>query len=380
MVLLAEYHATAQELAGSPIQSCAPVWWETMTGGRDAAATAPLVTVLIDTFNYGRFIEQAIESVLSQDFPAERMEVLVVDDGSTDDTSERVRKFGGRISYLHKPNGGQASAFNFGIAKARGEIVALLDADDFWLPGKLRRIAEEFEKHPETGMVYHRLLELNSETNERKEAEFRALSGFLPDRPDELFWFVPYPTSCLAFRREHLRKVLPVPEALRVQADGYISVCIVFLVPILAVPECLAVYRIHGQNLYYDNESAVSPERRRVRISARQVVIDGLQAWLSSNGYDLSRKEVRTFLTRWRLYQDGERFVLDPPGRVRFFSHLFRYSRCYGPQMARRLRIINYFNAFAALVVGYKHYYLVERCGQKISALVRGIVKSPRPA
>ena len=67
-----------------------------------------------------------------------------------------------------------------------------------------QRIADEFAKHPEAGMVYHRLLELNSETNERKEAEFRALSGFLPDKPDELFWYVPYPTSCLAFRKKFL--------------------------------------------------------------------------------------------------------------------------------------------------------------------------------
>ncbi|MGC1605394.1 MAG: glycosyltransferase, partial [Candidatus Acidiferrum sp.] len=300
--------------------------------------------------------------------------------GSTDDTSERVKKYGTSVSYLYKPNGGQASAFNFGIARAQGEIVALLDADDFWLPGKLRRITEEFEKHPETGMVYHRLLELNSETNERKEGEFRALSGFLPEKPDELFWFVPNATSCLAFRREHLRKVLPVPEALRVQADGYLSVCTVFLAPILAVSECLAVYRIHGQNLYYDKESTIPPERRRVRIAARQVVIDGLDGWLSSNGYDMSRKEIRTFLTRWRLYQDGERFVLDAPGRLRFFVHLMRYGRCYGRQMTGRLRVINYYNAFGALVVGYKHYYLLERCRQKVTALVRRVVKSPRPA
>ena len=64
-----------------------------MTDPGDAAAGTPLVTVLIDTYNYGHFVEQAIESVLSQDFPPEQMEVLVVDDGSTDDTSERVKKF-----------------------------------------------------------------------------------------------------------------------------------------------------------------------------------------------------------------------------------------------------------------------------------------------
>ncbi len=321
---------------------------------------APLFTVLIDTYNYGHFIEQAIQSVLSQDFPADRLEVLVVDDGSTDDTPERVKKYGSRIEYFHKPNGGQASALNLGIAKARGEIVALLDADDFWLPGKLRRITNEFVRHPEAGMVYHRLLELNSESNERKEAEFRALSGFLPDKPNELFWYAPYPTSCLAFRKKFLEQLLPIPEGLRVQADGYLGACIVFLAPVLAIPECLAVYRIHGQNLYYDNEAAIPPERREQRIMTRQVLIEGVQSWLTGNGYDLSRKEIRAFLTRWRLYQDGERFILNPPGRVQFFTHLMRYNHCYASQMTRRLRVINYLNAFGALVTGYKHFHLLD--------------------
>ncbi len=93
--------------------------------------TSPLVTVLIDTYNYGQYIEEAIRSVLERDFAAEELEILVVDDGSTDDTAKRLHQFGAAIRYLHKPNGGQASAFNFGLARARGEIVAFLDADDY---------------------------------------------------------------------------------------------------------------------------------------------------------------------------------------------------------------------------------------------------------
>src|SRR6476620_899655 len=110
-------------------------------------AGLPLVSVLIDTYNYGRYVEKAIESVLAQDYPQERMEVLVVDDGSEDDTAERVGKYGERVQYLRKTNGGQASAFNAAIPRTRGEIVALLDGDDYWLPGKLRRVVEEFAKN-----------------------------------------------------------------------------------------------------------------------------------------------------------------------------------------------------------------------------------------
>src|SRR6202171_2194647 len=118
---------------------------------------APFFSVLIDTYNYGEFIEEAVSSALAQDFPAKEREILVVDDGSTDDTRERLRKFGETIRYLRKTNGGQASAFNFGFEHARGEVIALLDADDVWLPEKLGRVYETFERHPAAGMVYHRV-------------------------------------------------------------------------------------------------------------------------------------------------------------------------------------------------------------------------------
>jgi len=80
---------------------------------------APFFSVLIDTYNYGEFIEEAVSSALAQDFPAVEREILVVDDGSTDDTQERLRKFGEAIRYLRKPNGGQASAFNSGARHQR---------------------------------------------------------------------------------------------------------------------------------------------------------------------------------------------------------------------------------------------------------------------
>ena len=98
----------------------------------------PLISVLITTYNYGRFIEGSIDSVLSQDFLPDQLEVVVVDDGSTDDTAERVRKYDSRVQYFYQPNGGQASALNFGFAMARGEIIFLLDGDDVLSTGESR--------------------------------------------------------------------------------------------------------------------------------------------------------------------------------------------------------------------------------------------------
>ena len=89
------------------------------------------VSVLIDTHNHERFIEEAVSSVLAQDFPAADREILVVDDGSTDRTPDILSKFASEIRILQKPNGGQASAFNLGIPQCRGDIIAFLDGDDW---------------------------------------------------------------------------------------------------------------------------------------------------------------------------------------------------------------------------------------------------------
>src|SRR5713101_3129782 len=117
--------------------------------------TKPFVTALIDTYNHETFIEKAIESVLQQDFSAADTEILVVDDGSTDRTSELIRRFAPRVRLLSKANGGQGSAFNAAIPEAQGEIVAFLDGDDWWAPDKVSAVARMFEAEPAVGLVGH---------------------------------------------------------------------------------------------------------------------------------------------------------------------------------------------------------------------------------
>ena len=113
------------------------------------------VTVLIDTYNHERFIEQAIVSVLEQDFPASDTQILVIDDGSTDRTPAIVRKFEPSVRLIRKPNGGQASAFNVGIAEAGGEIIAFLDGDDWWAGQKLSFAIDAFDKYPDIAAMGH---------------------------------------------------------------------------------------------------------------------------------------------------------------------------------------------------------------------------------
>lgn len=321
----------------------------------------PRVTVLIDSYNYGRFIEEAIESVITQDFPPEQFEILVVDDGSTDDTAERIRKFGTRIQYLYKPNGGQASAFNLGLQAAKGEIIGMLDADDYWLPGKLRRIVQEFEKHPDAGMVYHRLQEFNMQSGQRKDSSFTAISGFVARNRKDLLCYNLYPTSSLAFRRRCIEPLLPIPEGLTIQADSHLSGLIIFLAPIVAIGESLAVYRVHGANLFHSPGAQFSAERTQRRIKTFNTLTEGMKAWLRANGHDLSQRDVRAFFMQWFLTREADEFAISTPGRLRLFWHLWRYNYYFAIRMSWRHLLANYITAFGSLVVGYKDLYLIER-------------------
>jgi len=316
--------------------------------------STPVITVLIIAYNYGRFVEEAIDSVLAQDFPLDNVEIIVVDDGSTDDTAERVGKYGSKIQYFHKSNGGQASALNLGFAKARGEIVVLLDADDLFLPGKLARVAEAFRRDPALGMVYHRLREWHVQTDERGDWDFFPVSGELHKEPDKFVRYVPQPTSCISFRRGALKGLLPIPEEIRMLADCYLVALIPFLAPVLAIPEFLAVYRIHGRNAYTTGEQQAPVEISKGRLRMWQVVIAAMRKWLAESGYTRKLAPVRAMQDHWTIILEREEFAVTPPGRMRGFRHLLQTYRYQFHRMSWRLVLVNYFNAAACLVVGYK--------------------------
>ncbi len=108
----------------------------------------PLVSVIIPTYNRGWIVREAIDSVLAQDF--EDFELIVIDDGSTDDTRRLLDSYGRDITVICQANSGVSAARNRGIAAAAGQLIAFLDSDDLWLPGKLSRQVAFFETHPQT--------------------------------------------------------------------------------------------------------------------------------------------------------------------------------------------------------------------------------------
>jgi glycosyltransferase involved in cell wall biosynthesis len=113
--------------------------------------TTPRVSVIIPTFNSAALVVEAIESVLAQSYPA--FEVIVVDDGSVDNTRSRLAEFKHPVRYVRKENGGVSSARNRGLEEASGDLIAFLDADDVWHPDKLRRQVEVMNRRPELGLL-----------------------------------------------------------------------------------------------------------------------------------------------------------------------------------------------------------------------------------
>ncbi len=112
----------------------------------------PLVTIVTPSFNQGRFIRATIESVLEQDYP--RIEYIVMDGGSTDETAEVVAEYSGRLTWISEPDRGQSHAINKGFQMARGEVVAWINSDDVLFPGAVARGVEALSANSDLGAVY----------------------------------------------------------------------------------------------------------------------------------------------------------------------------------------------------------------------------------
>jgi hypothetical protein len=226
----------------------------------------PFISVLIDTYNHERFIERAILSALEQHVAEGEREIIVVDDGSTDRTPEIVRRYEPRVRLLRKANGGQASAFNVGIPECKGEIIALLDGDDWWASGKLRRVAEVLSSDAAVGLVGHAIHEVfpdgvprtaAPEKDERLRLNSIAAARVFRLRRSYLG------TSRMTLRAELARRILPVPQELVIEADEYLFTMAAAMSEIVILRDPLTYYCIHGENLYLSAGGGGKPGLRR---------------------------------------------------------------------------------------------------------------------
>lgn len=241
-------HASRPGMRGQPAAD---------VSARAASATPLAVDVVVDNYNYGRFLGAAIESALAQSY--EYVSVIVVDDGSTDDSREVIASFGDRVVPVLKENGGQASAFNAGLTRSRGDIVVFLDADDLLAPNAAERIAAAFHEEPKLAKVHYRLAvvdEDGSPTGEIMPSPHIPLpSGDLRRAMVRFPFDLARPaTSGNAFSAQVLKRIGSIDWEGKADADSYVVHLAALFGPVGAIDEPLGFYRVHGENWYASGE------------------------------------------------------------------------------------------------------------------------------
>ena len=232
---------------------------------RNVASSRGLVSIVICNHNYERYLAAAIESALRQTYAP--LEVIVVDDGSTDASRAVLDRYLDRVRVIFKSNRGQPSAINAGFHESRGETICLLDADDVFEPEKVARLAEILERNPDAGWIFHELEYINGHgahlplRSLPDRADIRAIlqrrrryGRFAQiDLRDNFATGARLPYSCpafsaLSFRRRTLDAILPMPEDIARAGDEFPKFAALALFPGIHFGDALARQRIHGAN------------------------------------------------------------------------------------------------------------------------------------
>lgn len=215
------------------------------------------VSVLINNYNYARFLNACIDSIFNQTY--KEVEIVVYDDGSKDDSLEILRAYGDKIKVIAKPNFGKTAAFNQANAiyeafkQSNGDIICLLDSDDVFLPNKIATVVALFEKDSEICMVQNKMFEIDEHGKRtgkvRKNILYNldVLNAIYSLKKLELFFV---PTSGLSFRRNYLQKALPIKEDEfpSIWSDIRLSRTAIFYGKVATADEPLGEYRRHVLN------------------------------------------------------------------------------------------------------------------------------------
>lgn len=234
----------------------------------------PKVSVIVLAHNYGRFLADAIDSLLAQDY-AGGVEIVVIDDGSTDNTREVAASYGPHLRYLHQENQGVAGAANTGLAAATGDLIAFHSADDVALPGKIRRQAEILASRPEVGLVYGDMAVTDASLN-MIDPSFWGSQGIVPVRGDALDRAMHGPFvsgGTMMFRASFRESFYPLPSWAAWE-DWWITVHVAALADFEYIPEALIFYRQHGKNMILGGTPDLTPGER-------------MHAWIAENGETL---------------------------------------------------------------------------------------------
>ena len=235
----------------------------------------PHVTCVMTAFNYERYIVGALNSVLGQDYPPQKLDVVVVDDGSTDGTAALVRDVAAeadaRVRLVQQPNAGLAAATTTALKNARGELIAICDADDQWLPGKVRSQVEVFLERPEVSLVYGDM-QVIDEFGRVLAPSFFAGQNVTPRRGrvlEELLSVNFTTNSTLMLRAAH---VTPVP-ACSPYADYWLVTHAAAAGEVEVIERPLSSYRLHSSNMNFGAQGDARVRECKRELAIRRLIL-----------------------------------------------------------------------------------------------------------
>ncbi len=251
----------------------------------------PLVTVIIPTYNYAIYINTAIDSILNQDYPKDRIEIIVIDDGSTDNTKVSLFDYikQGYVKYYYQNNKGKASATYNGIQISTGKYLFNLDADDVFLPNKISTVVDIFEN--DVSIVHVGSPAMRIYGNETKLHEYEVFPGLITNRPIEGKWLLQYflennilfgGGSTYVGRGDVLRE-LKIPANVDMYIDEFLIYAILPYGKSYFIRESLSAWRHHDFN-YSASQNTI--EKRKTKSQRILASASGILEYLSVNNFD----------------------------------------------------------------------------------------------
>ena len=245
-----------------------------------------LVSIITPSYNQASYLEQTIQSVLGQDYP--RIEYIVVDGASTDDSFEIIKKYNDRLAFwISEKDSGQAEAINKGFARAKGEILAWLNSDDYYLPDTISAVVKCFEENPDVVMVYGDMLAVDGDGQTINVLKYKQLSL------EDLLCFQIIGQPSVFFRRSALEKTGLLDTSFHFMLDHHLWIRLAQQGRILYVPQVWSAARYHAEAKNRARAAEFGREAFRVLdwaktqpVLAEAVSGVGRRALASANRYD----------------------------------------------------------------------------------------------
>jgi glycosyltransferase involved in cell wall biosynthesis len=275
----------------------------------------PCVSVIIPTFNRGWVLKEAVDSVLGQTFGD--FELIVVDDGSEDDTAQILETYKGGISVIRQENAGVSAARNYGIRKASGRLISFLDSDDLWLPRKLERQVEFFETHPRAMICQTEETWIRNGKRVNPKKRHQKVSGVFFERSLSLCLVSP---SAVMIRRDLLDTVGLFDEQLPACEDYDLWLRIGYRYPVHLIDEPLIIKR--GG---HTDQLSMAPGLDRYRIKALIKLIDS-----GGLSYPQAQAAAGVLMEKCAIYANG----CMKRGRVEEASEYMQLKDAYGTRFS----------------------------------------------